>query len=93
MPRTKSQTKVKFSAVAVGARLEQLRAETGLTVGAFSDEIGILRSSYYNYRSGQYFPTAETLMMLKKRYNVSADFLLFGDKVNDQGNRRAEKSC
>ena len=81
-----------FSPISVGRRLEQIRNDLGMNIEEFSSGIGVPRMTYYNYKNGKFFPSVEILGLLRKHYNLSADFLLFGDRGNDQGNRRTEKS-
>lgn len=64
-------------------RLKTLRLAKNLTQKEISKIININQGNYSRYEKGTLIPTIETLIELSKYYNVSIDYLLGIDKVNE----------
>lgn len=64
----------------VAGRLRALRKELGFkTQTAFADKIGIDKSTYNLYENGKRPLTFETALMIRRQWNISIDWLFFGD--------------
>lgn len=57
-------------------RLRSLRTEANLTLKEVSLSTGIPVSTYSNYEQGIREPSLETLAIICKSFNASADYLL-----------------
>lgn len=64
-------------------RLKTLRLAKNLTQKEISELININQGNYSRYEKGTLMPTIETLIELSRFYNVSIDYLLGVDKVNE----------
>jgi transcriptional regulator with XRE-family HTH domain len=71
----------------IGQRLEMLREQRGLKRQGVSDELkgAISRSALEQLEKGLTEPRAQTLLLLSRYYNVSADFLLTGASPENLG--------
>jgi len=63
---------------ALGRRLRELRG-FDLTQEEFAQELGISQSQLSKYERGVAAPGADVLFFVKKRFRVSADWLLTGE--------------
>lgn len=86
-----------------GIRLYDLRKQSKLSLSGFVDQLNserkdgayipITKSQYARLENGQYFMTSEALMALSKYYGVSSDYILFGDKgENDNMGKLVNKN-
>jgi transcriptional regulator with XRE-family HTH domain len=57
-------------------RLKQLRKIRKLPMQDIADAIGVAKSTYAGYESGYRQPTLETIQLIAKKLNTTADYLL-----------------
>ncbi|WP_304459261.1 helix-turn-helix domain-containing protein [Alicyclobacillus sendaiensis] len=62
--------------VTLAKRLRILRRQKGLTQQALCNELGLNRSTYAKYETGENHPEVETLVRLADYFGVSVDYLL-----------------
>ena len=60
----------------ISMRLKELRKEKGVSQKAVADYLGITQRAYSYYETGQREPTLDNLVMLRKFFEVSTDYLL-----------------
>mgnify|MGYP003121539431 CR=1 FL=1 len=63
-------------------RLEWLRHYLGLSQKEFASSIGVLPSTYSNWLHGQHGLSLDGARRIKQLYDISLDFLFFGDITN-----------
>ncbi len=68
----------------VGRRLKGVRTQLQLTREAFAEEVGISPQFLAELENGKKGMSAETLFKLCNRFDLSADYLLFGRSASDQ---------
>ncbi|WP_051986359.1 helix-turn-helix domain-containing protein [Clostridium amazonitimonense] len=69
----------------IGERLRFLRVSNKLTVQQLADSIGKTKGNVSSYENDKYEPSAQTIISICKRFDVSADWLLTGeDKFQNQ---------
>jgi transcriptional regulator with XRE-family HTH domain len=73
--------------VNIGNRLRELRLKRNLSQEEVARHIGITRSAYSHYEINNRQPVYETLIKLADFFNVSIDYILFGN--NSSPLRRA----
>lgn len=78
MSRPSSGKKGDLNLIGLGRRLRELRG-FDLTQEQFADELGISQSQLSKYERGLAAPPAEVLFFVKKRFQVSIDWLLTGE--------------
>lgn len=66
----------------LGERLKMLRHDSNISQDVLSTKTGISRSNISKIESGTISPTANTIILLAQFFNVSSDFLLFGQNCN-----------
>jgi transcriptional regulator with XRE-family HTH domain len=66
----------------LGRRMRELRG-FDLTQGELAKELGISQSQLSKYERGVAAPPADVLFFIKKRFQVSIDWLLTGEELND----------
>lgn len=64
-------------------RLKTLRLAKGLSQKEISEKINVNQGNYSRYENGSLMPTIETMIELSAFYNVSIDYLLGKDKINE----------
>lgn len=64
----------------IGKRLRYLRDKHKLTQEKMAELIGKKKGNISNYESDNYEPSAQTIIAICKIFNVSADWLLFGEE-------------
>ena len=57
-------------------RLREVRTEAGLTQAKFGDALSVSQDTVSLWEKGRSVPTTETLALICKTFNVSADYLL-----------------
>ncbi|WP_276917457.1 helix-turn-helix domain-containing protein [Aneurinibacillus aneurinilyticus] len=72
----------------LGNRLSNLRKLNNLTQSEVAKKIGVSRSAYANYESGNREPDYETLQKISSFYEVSVDYLL--GKVDERNKQLRE---
>ncbi len=60
-------------------RIKHIRNQLGLTQEAFAEQLDISYSAYKKLESGENLPSIDTLYKFKKRFRISADYILFGE--------------
>lgn len=60
-------------------RLKDLREDRDISIQEMLDLLHVSRTTYYNYESGNSFPTFDTLIKIADYFNVSVDFLIGRD--------------
>ncbi len=64
----------------IGDRIKNLMKQNNMTQKKLSEEIGMSRAIIGNYINGLNFPNSEALAKLSKLFQVSTDYLIFGDE-------------
>jgi len=64
---------------ALGRRLRELRG-FDLNQGEVADDLGISQSQLSKYERGVAAPPADVLFLIKRRFHVSIDWLLTGER-------------
>lgn len=75
-----------------GERIKQLRKQKGLTQKEFCERINAKQSKISYIERGTNEPGIEIIKTICKAFNISADWLLFGDKDEDTTNKPPEKN-
>ena len=57
-------------------RLKELRKSAGLTQQQLAEKLNVKQQSYTRYESGAGEPNLETVALIAKIFDVSADYLL-----------------
>lgn len=57
-------------------RLKQLRKKRKFSMQEIADTVGVAKSTYAGYESGYRQPTLETIQLISKKLNTTADYLL-----------------
>lgn len=60
-------------------RIRSIRNQLGFTQKAMAEQLDISYSAYKKLESGENFPSMDTLYKYKKRFHISADYILFGE--------------
>ena len=81
-----------FNWVEIGARLKALREGKRMSQRQVADKLKLTRkSSINNIESGRQHLSAEQLVHLARAYDVSTDYILFGDEIEAQPWARSVK--
>lgn len=72
--------------------LKRLRELAGLNRKQLAEKLEIPYTTYYNYESGTREPNSDILIRLSKFFDVSIDYLLKNDEVENNDNLREEES-
>lgn len=67
------------SDTAMGGRIRQIIADSGLTRQQFCAAVGVAKSTLANYLSGSRAPDCQFLQRVVQRFGISPDWLLTGD--------------
>lgn len=59
----------------LSTKLKAYRRMLDLTQDSIADALGIERSTYANYETGQKYPSGEVIQMLAKLYSLPVDYL------------------
>jgi transcriptional regulator with XRE-family HTH domain len=73
----------------LSSRLKTLRERSGLTQGELSKKLGMARTTYSGYENGFRNPDPETLKKIADFYEVSIDYILGRNTINDQARNDA----
>jgi len=60
----------------IGERIKEIRVDCKLNQSEFGKSISVSQDTVSLWEKGKSLPTAEYIIMICKRYNVSADYLL-----------------
>lgn len=66
----------------IGTRIKQLRGKESRK--SFCDRLGIAQRTLIRYENGERRPDSDFIEMICKAYNVTADWLIFGEQDNHQ---------
>ncbi len=77
----------------VTSRLEWIRNYHGKSQKEFALSIGVLPSTYSNWLYGPHGVSLQGARLIKRTYNVSLDFLFFGDTTNLPDHIRKAWNC
>lgn len=79
--------------VKIGSFLQTLRREQGLTQAQLGEELGVTGKTVSRWETGTYLPPVEMLLLLSRRYGVSINDLLAGERIPpEQLSVRAEET-
>ncbi|MGN0745080.1 MAG: helix-turn-helix transcriptional regulator [Aristaeellaceae bacterium] len=79
--------------VKIGSFLQALRREQGLTQAQLGEELGVTGKTVSRWETGTYLPPVEMLLLLSRRYGVSINDLLAGERIPpEQLPSRAEET-
>ena len=79
--------------VKIGGFLQTLRREQGLTQAQLGEELGVTGKTVSRWETGTYLPPVEMLLLLSRRYGVSINDLLAGERIPpEQLSVRAEET-
>ncbi|MGN0971813.1 MAG: helix-turn-helix transcriptional regulator [Aristaeellaceae bacterium] len=67
--------------VKIGGFLRELRQEQGLTQAQLGEELGVTGKTVSRWETGTYLPPVEMLLLLSRRYGVSINDLLAGERI------------
>jgi transcriptional regulator with XRE-family HTH domain len=59
-----------------GERVAELRIKSGFTQKVIGEKVGVTKSAFANYESGERHPNFETVVKIADALNVSVDYLL-----------------
>lgn len=68
----------------IGERIRELRVGFGLSRDELALDIGISRNTLARYETDERKPDADFLIALQLKYEVSSDWILFGEKPHDE---------
>ena len=74
----------------IGERIKILRASKDITQEEFGERIGLNQKQISKFESNRAIPTTETIIKICEEFKISADWLLFGDKQNEDIANRPE---
>lgn len=73
----------------VGVFLAQLRREAGLTQEALGRELGVTNKTVSRWENGNYLPDVDMLLLLSRRYGLTVNELLAGQRLENGAYRKA----
>lgn len=77
-----------------GKRLRRLRKDKDITQAQLAEYLGVVSSAVGKYETiDDAYPTVESLMKIAEYFNVSVDFLLFGDTSNSRYSGNNQLNC
>lgn len=75
-------------------RIKILRKHLGLTQQKFADRLGLKRQTIASYEIGNIEPSASTLLLMCKEFNINEQWLRFGDgEMKQEPDMDFEKIC
>lgn len=72
--------KKKYQVPGMAKRIEECIKNSGLNCVQIAKILGVERKIIYAYKNGEVSPNATILAGMCKLFNVSADWLIFGEK-------------
>ena len=76
--------------MSIGDRIKEIRGNTSRDV--FSADLGVNRNTVQNYEIYGRGPSFEFITAVCERYNIHADWLIFGKEPKFQGDAQKEKT-
>lgn len=64
-------------------RIENLIKEKGVKPFQITTELGLASSTFSDWRKGKAKPSLDAVVKLSKYFNVSIDYLVFGEDLNE----------
>lgn len=74
--------------IKIGKFIATLRRQSGLTQEKLGEKIGVTNKTISRWENGNYMPDIEMLQLLAKKFNVSINELLAGQKMSDEEFRK-----
>ncbi len=68
----------------IGIFLSELRKEKNLTQEELGEGIGVTNKTVSRWGNGNYLPPVEILQILSKKYDVSINEILSGERLDDE---------
>ena len=68
--------------IEAGKRVKKLRKSHGLTQEKLAEILMVTTTAVRGYESGEYGMPKDVLLRMKEHFNISLDYLLFGDDTN-----------
>ena len=69
----------------LGMRIEKVQMDSGLGIVAFSKSIGCGHTTLSEYKYDRKLPPLRTILNICNVYNIDANWLLFGEKEEYEG--------
>lgn len=69
--------------VKIGKFLAKLRAEQHLTQERLGEQIGVSNKTISRWETGNYLPPVEMLILLSKKYDISINEILSGERLEE----------
>ena len=79
--------------MSISRRIRELRESRGISQQNQALQLGLSKSSYNRYETGLRQPPVEVLQNIASAYNVSIDYLVNGQLIENIGLTPAEKHC
>ncbi len=70
--------------VKIGQRLNKLRKKSGISVEKLAEELMISENAIYKWHRGDSIPDIQNLTQLSIIYEVSIDYLIKGERGDDE---------
>lgn len=70
----------------IGDRIAFIRVSNNLTQAQFAEKTGLSKGNVSGLESNHYEPSARAIIKIVELFDVSADWILFGDKVEKEEN-------
>jgi transcriptional regulator with XRE-family HTH domain len=67
----------------IGGRIAFIRVSNDLTQAQFSEKTGLSKGNISGLESNKYEPSARAIIKLVELFEISADWVLFGDKATE----------
>ena len=67
----------------VGKRVKKIRKAHGLTQEKFAEVLGVTSTAIRDYENGEYGMSKDVLIRMRESFNVSLDYLLFGENIDE----------
>lgn len=65
--------------IVLGKQLKSLRTKRGLLQSDFAEVLGVKQNSISQYENNKRFPETYVLLSIAEYFNVSLDFLMYGE--------------
>lgn len=74
----------------IGIRIRQIRESFGKSRDDFANTLGISRNTLQRYETDERKPDADFLIALNEKYNISANWILFGNSHQSENSDNDE---
>ena len=65
-------------------RIKEIRIQNNLNKKSFAESIDVSPSAITHIEDGSKIPSTETIMKICQKYNISADYILFGKQLQEK---------